>query len=137
MTAWAAAVAYFATAFVAGFVLRTARVLVIAPRIGGFAAVLLELPIMLGVSWLAARALVRRLRAPVTGLDGITMGFVALVLLLWAEVLLGVMAFGRTLPEQVATWLEPEGLLGLAGQVAFGLLPVIQIGTDRPLSPET
>ena len=65
-----AATAYFAIVFGIGFVLGTARVLVIIPRIGELAAVLLEVPVMLATSWFAARWCIARFAvAPVKVLN--------------------------------------------------------------------
>jgi hypothetical protein len=119
-----AAVVYFALVFAVGTILGTLRVLVVAPEIGGVAAVLLELPLMLGVSWFVARTLVMRLRRPVTTADLTIMGSAALVLLLGTEFLLGVWGFGRSSAEQLTAWLTPEGVLGLLGQLAFGAIPL-------------
>jgi hypothetical protein len=60
------AAAYFALVFGAGFVLGAIRVSWIVPSIGARAAVLVETPVMLAVSALAARWTNRRL-APVSG----------------------------------------------------------------------
>ena len=48
--AFAAATLYFAATFAAGFALGTFRTLFLAPRVGEFVAVLIELPIMLAVA---------------------------------------------------------------------------------------
>jgi hypothetical protein len=48
-----AAIGYFAVVFGMGFLLGTLRVLHIAPRLGEEFAVLIELPLMLAISWVA------------------------------------------------------------------------------------
>jgi hypothetical protein len=50
-----AALRYFGLIFALGFLLGTVRTLLLAPATGATAAVLIELPVMLGASWLAAR----------------------------------------------------------------------------------
>jgi len=55
---------YFALVFGAGFMLGPMRILCIAPRLGERTAELLEAPVMLAISILTARWVVRRLRVP-------------------------------------------------------------------------
>lgn len=61
-----AGVLYFALVFGAGFVLGTIRTLWIVPRLGMRMAELMETPIMLVITILAARWTVRRLAVPST-----------------------------------------------------------------------
>ena len=60
----AAGVVYFLVVFGAGFVLGAIRVLWVVPRMGVRGAELLEMPIMLIVTVLAARWVVRRFALP-------------------------------------------------------------------------
>jgi len=120
-----AGIAYFAIVFAAGFVLGTVRTLVLAPRIGAFGAVLIELPLMLAVAWLVCRWLVRQLAVGSAWSERLLMGVVAFVLLMIAELILSVAAFGGTVPGFIAALGTPEGALGLAGQLAFAALPLV------------
>jgi hypothetical protein len=122
-----AGVLYFALVFAIGFALGALRVTLLAPALGEFAAVALELPLMLSASWFASAWLVRSFRVPRTGGARLVMGGVALALLLVAELGLGLFGFGRGLAEQVAAWASPVGMLGLAGQLAFGAIPFVQV----------
>lgn len=76
---------YFAVVFAAGFVLGTVRVLAIVPLIGARTAELVEFPVMLLVSFVAARWIIRKLTIPPTFYARLGMGTVALILLLAAE----------------------------------------------------
>ena len=120
--------AYFALIFSLGFILGTIRVLAIIPRIGEFAATLLELPLILTASWFVSGWLIKKLQiAPDTG-SRFLMGTAAFGLTMIAEPLLG-LSFGRSLAEQWAALLRPAGLVGLAGQALFGLMPWIRLQT--------
>jgi hypothetical protein len=121
-----AGVLYFAIVFAVGFALGTLRVTTLAPRLGELAAVAVEVPAMLVASWLASAWLVRGFRVPRTSVARLAMGGIALAVLVAAEWALGLVLFGRTAGEQIAAWTTPPGLLGLAAQLAFGLVPFVQ-----------
>lgn len=117
---------YFLAIFAAGFVLGTLRVLLVAPVLGELPAVLLELPLMLIISWFVCRAVTARL--PVGNGVGarLAMGAMAFALLMGAEFLLGLYGFGRSLSEIVAAYGEAAGFVGLLGQLGFALIPLLQ-----------
>ncbi|WP_296677374.1 hypothetical protein [Novosphingobium sp.] len=118
----AAALAYWAWVFAAGFVLGTLRTLWVAPRTGLLAAVLLELPAMLLVSFAAARAVLRRYSVTRTG-EALALGVLAFVLLLLAEAALAVLLGGQGAAQWARLLAAPPGAVGLAGQMVFALLP--------------
>lgn len=120
-----AAGAYAAAIFAAGFVLGSLRVAVLAPRLGEVVAVLTEVPVMLALSYLAARSAVGRFGVPAVAAVRLAMGALAFALLMAAEVALGLWGFGRSLAEVAAGTASAAGLIGLAGQVGFGLMPLI------------
>ena len=124
----AAGAVYFLILFSAGFVLGTLRVLAIAPRLGDIAAVLLELPLMLAASWLVCRYLIRRMTIAADPAPRLLMGLTGFALLILAEIALGWFGFGRSLELQMAALGQPAGLIGLAGQIAFGAIPLLQTG---------
>ena len=76
---------YFALVFAVGFVLGAIRTLWVVPRVGTRKAELMEAPIMLGVSILAARWVVRRVGIPPLWPRRLAMGCIALGLMLLAE----------------------------------------------------
>lgn len=116
------ALTYWAALFALGFVLGTIRVLWLAPMLGESAAVLAELPVMLGASWLWARRLLVRQPLASAG-QALAAGALAFALLLGAELVLGVVAFGQSPAEWLAALGRPPGTLGLAGQLGFALIP--------------
>lgn len=119
-----AAVAYFAIVFAAGFVLGTIRTVVLAPRLGPLAAVLVEIPVMLVIAHAACRWLVARFAVPAALSDRLVMGGVAFVLLIAAELLLA-LVLGGTASGFLVALAEPAGMAGLAAQAVFGALPVV------------
>jgi hypothetical protein len=125
MNIFKAGSAYFALIFSLGFVLGTVRVLAVIPRIGEFAATLLELPLILTASWFVSGWLISKMRIAPDTASRLLMGAAAFGLTMIAEPLLG-LSFGESLPEQWAALLRPAGLAGLAGQALFGLMPWIR-----------
>ena len=117
---------YFMIVFAAGFALGTLRVLVVIPAIGELAAVVLELPVILFVSWIVCRRLVKRFSVPPEVAPRTAMGAIAFALLMLAEFALSTLVFGRSGAVYFALLQTPSGLLGLAGQIAFAFLPVLQ-----------
>ena len=124
--ALSAGAVYFAGMFGLGFLLGTGRVMLVTPRLGEWVATLIELPVMLALSWLYCGWLLRRFSVPARVADRLAMGAFAFMLLMLAEVLLGVGLFNRGLPEQVGEMTNGPGLAGLAGQLAFACFPVLQ-----------
>ena len=126
-----AGLAYVGIVFAAGFVLGAIRVLVLLPRLGETTAVLLELPVILGISWFVCRWLVDRFTVPVGTPHRLAMGFVAFAVLMAAEVGVSVFGFGRTYAEHLARYRDLPAMIGLAGQIAFAAFPWIQARTRR------
>ena len=124
-----AGAAYFVLVFALGFALGTLRVLLLAPRSGELYSVLLELPIMLTASWLLCRWLIRCYEIPAQHRERFLMGGVAFGMLLIAELTLATMLFDRSVAEHIANYSLPAGAIGLAGQLAFAVFPVVQLRT--------
>lgn len=119
--------AYFAAVFAAGFVLGSLRVLVIAPQLGEAIAVVLELPVILAIAWIACRRIVDRFDVPASPGSRFAMGTAAFVLLMGAELALAVFGFGRTVSEHLASYWSAPMATGLLGQVLYALFPLIQL----------
>ena len=121
-----AGVLYFATVFVIGFLLGILRVLVLTPIFGEITATILEMPIILGASWIVCRRLVQGLQVPKTTITRWTMGGIAFGLLMIAELVLATIVFDKTVIEYLESFRLPQRLIGLVGQIAFGLFPLVQ-----------
>jgi hypothetical protein len=121
-----AGAAYFSMVFAAGFALGAIRTLLLVPRIGELNSVALELPLMLVVSWYACGRALRRYPVPAGAASHAATGAFAFALLLIAELVLTVTAFGGTLATFATELATAHGALGLAGQIAFALFPVLR-----------
>ena len=114
---------YYAIVFGLAFVMGVARTMVIAPRLGATVAVLLEVPLIVAASWVTVRHLLRHcaLRLP----QSATMGAVAFTLTMGSEVILARLLRGQSVIAWAAGVMTPLGLIGLAGQIAFAVMPVL------------
>ncbi len=122
--------AYFALVFAAGFGLGVVRTFAIEPAVGDIAAVLIELPVILTVSWLSAGWIIGWFAVSGRLPERLSMGLVAFALLILAEFGLAVAAGGGadTILEH---WRSTAGLLGLTGQVLFGAFPALRFFLQR------
>ena len=122
-----AGLSYFAAVFAAGFLLGVARTLLIAPRTGDLAAVALELPLILAVSWVACGWAVRR--HDVAGKSGarLVMAVTSFILLMAAELAVSTLIAGRGLDQHFALYRTAPVLLGLCGQLVYAALPLIRL----------
>lgn len=120
-----AALVYCALVFGAGFVLGTVRVLWVVPRLGARWAELAEMPVMVGVSFLAGRGVVRRYVVPRTTARRLGVGLLALGLLLLLEFALVFGLRGLTVREYVATLDPISGTAYAVSLALFGLMPLL------------
>lgn len=118
------AVAYFASVFSIGFLLGIARTLWIAPRLGERVAELAELPLMVAVSFLVARALIGRAGA-VRLRDAVLAGLGALALLLCAEIAVVTVVRAQTLAGYVASRDPVSGSAYVLSLLLFAAMPAI------------
>jgi hypothetical protein len=125
MPAIKAGLCYFGLTFGAGFLLGALRVLVLVPRVGARAAELAELPVMIVVTWLAARWTVRRFHVPSSIALRVVMGSLAFVLLVAAELSLVLPLRGLTLEQYFATRDPVSGSAYYASLVLLALLPLV------------
>ena len=116
---------YFALVFGAGFILGPIRVLWAVPRLGERTAELLEMPIMLAVIIWVARRLRRWGRLPANRLGRLSVGLVALALLLTAEFTLVLALRGMTIEEYFATADPVSGTVYALMLGLFALMPLL------------
>jgi hypothetical protein len=126
-----AGLGYFAIVFAAGFMLGTLRVLAVTPRLDEHVAVLMELPLMLAISWMACGWTVRYFSVLPAPAPRIVMGAVAFLLLMAAETGVSILAFGRTIAQHVQTYQGTASQMGLLAQIAFALFPVVRLWARR------
>lgn len=121
--------AYAAIVFGVGFVLGSIRVFLVVPRIGVRWAELLEAPLMLLASFLAARFIARRF-GPSAGLQRVAVGICALAFMLLAEVSF-ILAQGFGVPEYIASRDPVSGSVYLLSLALFAAMPFI-VGLREP-----
>jgi hypothetical protein len=126
-----AGVSYFALVYLAGFILGTVRVLLIAPCLGETAAVLLETPIILAASWIASRWCTAEFAVQANPLPRLLMGGIAFALLITGELGVSVFVFGRSWEGALTAFRSPPGIVGLSAQAAFELFPLVQTALRR------
>ncbi len=119
------AITYFALVFATGLVLGPIRVLVAVPRLGERTAELLELPLMVVVMFLAARWIVRRFQVPPDAISRLTLGAIALGLVLVLEFAIVLKLRGLTLAEYFATRDPVSGTAYYLTLTLFGLMPLL------------
>lgn len=122
---------YFLMMFALGFVLGSARTMILAaiPGADHSVLVMIELPVMLAASWVSCGWLVRRYAVPSGWVERLVMGGVGFVLLMVAEAMLALVLLGLTLGAHVASYGQPTQAMGLLAQIAFGLFPLFRRGT--------
>lgn len=116
---------YFLVTFGAGFVLGPIRIFWVVPRFGTRMAELMEAPIMLVVTIVTARWIVRRFALPVTAFIRLGMGCIALGLVLIAEFTLVLWLRGLSISEYLANRDPVSGTVYYAMLVVFAIMPLL------------
>lgn len=116
---------YFLLVFGAGFVLGTVRVLLIVPLVGHRTAELLEMPLMLLATVFASRWTIRRFPEPRTSSARLSIGGIALGLMLAGELAVGIGLRGMT-PAEVFLNRDPvSGTAYYVSLILFAAMPWI------------
>jgi hypothetical protein len=122
-----AGVLYFALVFGAGFVLGTVRTLWVVPRVSTRTAELMEAPIMLVVTIVAARWTVLHLLVPSVPSARLGMGGIAPGLLLVAEFGFVLWVRGWSIREYLATRDRVSGTVYYVMLGAFAVMPLLVV----------
>ena len=120
-----AGVLYFALVFGTGFVLGTIRILWIVPSFGTRTAELMEAPVMLVVTMLAARWVARLLSLPPTAATRLGVGFVALGFMLGAEFTVVLWIRSLTIGEYLARRDPVAGTVYIVMLGIFAVMPLL------------
>lgn len=123
--------AYFAVVFFCAFLFGICRGLVLTPVLGKAGAVLVELPLVLAISWLSSTFLIARFGISGSLMQRLAMGALALSLTMFAEVGFSIFVFRQPLPVYANSIWNLAGLLGLSGQLGFALIPTVQRAFKR------
>jgi hypothetical protein len=119
---------YFLLVFAAGFALGVVRELWVKEKIGARAAETAEVPLMIGVSALAALLVVRRHELPRRLVVRLTVGLVALALLVGAELTIVVVVRGQSIERYLASRDPAAFTVYLLGLVLYALMPALVSG---------
>ena len=119
-----AGVIFFAFVFGAGFVLGTVRTLWVVPRVGTRLAELMEEPLMLVVTIVAARWIARHFSIPCVPSARLAMGAIALALLFVAEFGLVLWLRGISIREYLATRDPVSGAIFYVLLGVFATMPL-------------
>lgn len=124
-----AATSYFIIVFSAAFVFGVIRTIVLTKGImqSELIAVLVEVPIVLRISWEASKWIVNHHQVSSNYIDRLVMGLLAFGLLMTAELFFAMKLFNSTPLEFVRELISSMAKsVGFIGQILFGFLPLIQ-----------
>lgn len=125
------ALLYFALVFGSGFALGMIRVPWLVPRFGARVAELIEMPVMLMITYFAARWIVKRPSAPATRGGRIAVGLLALGVVLMTEFSVVLWLQGITIRDALANRDPISGTAYALSLLVFALMPLILGHTRR------
>ncbi len=135
LAAWFIGLQYFTVVFTFAFAMGVIRVLLVAPRLGPMVAVLIEVPILVAASWIVTHHLLRNRSFTLS--QCAVIGTNALTLTLVGEAALAALMFGESVGDWAADIATPLGLIGLAGQIFFAVMPIFVGYCQSNTTPST
>jgi hypothetical protein len=123
---------YVGLVFAAGFALGIVRVLWLIPRLGVRVSELLEMPLMIGISFLAARWVVRRLPESFGPKSRLALGIVSLSYLLVLEIALTTRVRNLSLSDYLETRDPVSSAAYLLALIVFALMPRLVSRQRKP-----
>jgi len=120
---------YFLIIFAFAFAMGVGRALVVAPRLGETAAVLLEIPILVIASSFVARRITSDRFFTLGQL--LSIAAIAFTLTMVSEALLADVIRGQSIPQWASALATPLGLVGLGGQLISAMMPTLRGGVGR------
>lgn len=129
--------AYFGIVFGTGFALGVIRVPFLVPRIGERWAELVEMPVMAIMIFIAAGYVLRRFPEVRRSGRSLAAGFLALALLVAAELTLATLVLDRTLAQYIASRDPVSGTVYLVMLLVFAFMPWIRVKRHAPTSSGT
>jgi len=130
-----AGIVYALAVFALGFALGAIRLLLVSPRIGATAAVLAETPVILTASWWLSALCSKQFSVEPSAPSRILMGAVAFIALMCLEIGLSMAVFGRSIGQYLVSFRSWPGAIGLAAQVCFATIPLLQSELLRRSEP--
>lgn len=129
---------YFLITFVVAFAMGVVRVTFVIPLVGELTAVLIEVPLMIFISWKVSAWVMSRYFSDHAVKDYLVVGSTAFLFLMITEYFLAVFAFGRTAEDYFLSLKTGPGFIGFLGQVGFAAVPWVQrkIRGDEGTTPE-
>lgn len=119
-----ASLVYLGLVFAAGFALGVVRVLWLAPQLGDRNAELFELPLMVAISFFAARFVLARFK-PGRVADCTVIGLLALMMLVALELTLVLAVQGWSLQEYLARRDPVSGIAYLVSLLIYAAMPAL------------
>ena len=129
-TALAAASVYFGIVFGVGFLLGSIRVPLLVPRLGERYAELAEMPLMFIAMFLAAGYVLSRFSRVRTPGSWLLVGFIALAMLVLAELLLAMVLADRSVGEYIASRDPISGTVYLGMLALFAVMPRLRLSSN-------
>lgn len=124
---------YYLLVFAAGFVLGACRVIFIVPILGVRWAELLELPLILSVSYLSAKFLISRFEIGSNFFNRLKMGVIALAFLLFTEFTFVLKVQGITLQQYFVSRDPVSSGAYFISLIIFALIPALLLCKSKDI----